>query len=203
MGGGAGVWGGMVIGVFMVDSVDLAKRAFALLGSVGFRSVKDGSHEAALASVLYDGIRDAFLSQHIWNFATKRARLVAAADFVPLDYAYGYVLPSDFLRAIKLVSEAGDSLSYRIVHGHVETDHRDVWLFYIARVDEADFPPFFQEAFVARLAADLCLPLTENSSRARLLMTRATLLLREAKTLDSQQDSPEGFEDFSLLTVRG
>jgi hypothetical protein len=55
---------------------------------------------------------------------------------------------------------------------------------------------------VARLAAEFCLPLTENSSRAERLARLAEDELRLARLVDSQQDTPPRVEDFSLIRAR-
>lgn len=57
----------------------------------------------------------------------------------------------------------------------------------VGRVPESDFPPYFTTALVARLAAEFCLPLTENSSRAERLSRLAETELKLAKLVDSQQ----------------
>jgi hypothetical protein len=61
---------------------------------------------------------------------------------------------------------------------------------------------FFVSALVARLAAEFCLPLTENSSRAERLSRLAEDELRLARLVDSQQHTPGRVEDFSLVKVR-
>jgi hypothetical protein len=55
---------------------------------------------------------------------------------------------------------------------------------------------------VARLAAEFCLPLTENSSRAERLSRLADAELKVAKLVDSQQDTPPRVEDFTLIQAR-
>ena len=71
------------------------------------------------------------------------------------------------------------------------------------RPDESAFPPFFAAALVARLAAEFCIPLTENSSRAEMLFRLAEGELRTARQIDSQQASPRAIEGFPLIDVRG
>src|SRR3954462_9106641 len=73
---------------------------------------------------------------------------------------------------------------------------------YVYRPAEAAFPPFFDQVVIARLAAEFCLPLTENSSRAEALAKLAELEFRRARLIDNQQDSQLGFEDFTLIEAR-
>ena len=76
-------------------------------------------------------------------------------------------------------------------------------LTYIFRADEAEFPPFFAAALVSRLAAEFCLPLTENTSRAEMLHRIAEAELRQARLVDRQQQTARGIEDFPLIRARG
>jgi hypothetical protein len=55
---------------------------------------------------------------------------------------------------------------------------------------------------VARLAAEFCLPLTENSARAERLTQLADDELRLARLVDSQQGTPGKVEDFTLIEAR-
>ena len=76
-------------------------------------------------------------------------------------------------------------------------------LTYVFRPDESAFPPFFAAALVARLAAEFCIPLTENASRYELLYRLAESELRAARLADSQQASARVLENFPLIDVRG
>jgi hypothetical protein len=51
-----------------------------------------------------------------------------------------------------------------------------------------ELPAYFRAALVARLAAEFCVPLTENGERAQRLGRRAKEELKVAKLVDSQQD---------------
>ncbi|MBC6497018.1 MAG: hypothetical protein GDA54_01670 [Alphaproteobacteria bacterium GM7ARS4] len=187
----------------MTDSRDLCARAFAKIGETGFSSLGDDSEAGRIASVLYRGVCDGFLSAHYWNFALRRQMLPRLLRGGRSGHLYSFALPRDFLRAVSAGrDDTGRGLVYHIAGTLLEADSERVVLTYIARVAESFFPPFFQEAFVGHLAAEFCIPLTENTSRARALRERATMLLREAKLIDAQQDTPHAFEDFSLIEER-
>ena len=93
-------------------------------------------------------------------------------------------------------------VDYRISEHRLHTDVDNVILNYVFRPGESTFPPFFDQALIARLAAEFCLPLTESSSRAEVLFRLAEEEFRRAKTIDSQQKTTCGFEDFSLTEGR-
>ena len=116
-------------------------------------------------------------------------------------------MPSSFRRTFcgssRPEAAGARGLPYRIQEGRLHADAASVTLTYIFRAAEAEFPPFFAGALVSRLAAEFCLPLTENTSRAEMLHRIAETELRQARLIDSQQQTVRGIEDFPLLSVRG
>jgi hypothetical protein len=96
----------------------------------------------------------------------------------------------------------GRGIAYQIVNRQLHSDAEEVVLRYLFRPSEGDFPAFFVSALVARLAAEFCLPLTENSTRAERLARLADDELRLARLVDSQQSTPAKVEDFTLIEAR-
>jgi hypothetical protein len=56
---------------------------------------------------------------------------------------------------------------------------------------------------ISRLAAEFCIPVTENTNRADALYRLADIEYSRARQIDAQQDSPNRIENFSLIDVRG
>ncbi|SNB66976.1 hypothetical protein SAMN07250955_105228 [Arboricoccus pini] len=75
-------------------------------------------------------------------------------------------------------------------------------LTYQRRPDTSEYPAHFISALVARVAAELALPITENASRADVLQKLASAELRLARLVDSQQSTPPAIDDFTLINVR-
>ncbi len=186
-----------------LSSIELCSSALLKLGADGISSFEDGSAEARVASRLYPLVRDTLLSAHPWSFATAQVELPRLAAEPIADFAYTYQLPRDFLRALSAGEGGrGRGMVYQILNRQLYSDAPAVTLTYVFRPSEGDFPPYFAAALVARLAAEFCLPLTENSSRAERLMRLAEAELRLARLIDSQQDTPPRVEDFSLIEAR-
>ena len=119
------------------------------------------------------------------------------------DFGYAFELPVDFIKALSAGDECrGRGAVFQVIGNEVHANYEDVTLTYIKRADEADFPTYFVTALVNRLAAEFCLPLTENSSRSELLYKLADTELKLAKLVDSQQDTPPRVEDFTLIEAR-
>ena len=124
------------------------------------------------------------------------------------DFDNAFQLPNDFLRAISAgtgsaTSASGRGVKYRIVGNELHTNSSDLVLTYIFRADEANVPPFFDQALISRLAAEFTIPITENTSRAEAMFSLANREYERARQIDAQQDTPNAIEDFNLVDVRG
>ena len=186
-----------------ISSVELCSSALVKLGAQAISSFQDGTAEAEVASRLYALVRDALLCAHPWTFATRQASLLRLICEPVSEFTYSYALPQDLLKILSAGdSSRGRGLLFQIMHRQLHTDGESVVLTYIFRPSEGDFPPYFSNALVSRLAAEFCLPLTENSGRAERLARIAEEELKLAKLIDSQQDTPPRLEHFSLIEAR-
>jgi hypothetical protein len=183
--------------------IALCSRALIKLGARPIASFVEGTVEAQVAAALYPSVRDALISAHPWSFATAQATLPRLAAAPVADLRYAHQLPVDFLRALSVGSGArGRGAEYRIVESTLQSDRDEVVLSYIFRPDESGFPPFFDSALIASLAAEFCLPITESTSRSELLYKLADGEFRRARLIDAQQDTPGRVEDFTLVEAR-
>ena len=187
-----------------LTAIAICSRALLKLGAEPLTGFDDGTAESIAASVLYPSTRDALLSCHPWNFAVAQKSLARLAAAPAADYAYAYQIPGDFLRALSAGPDGrGHGADYRIIGRRLHSNAAAVTLSYLFRAPEASFPPFFDQALIARMAAELCLPLTESVSRAESLHRLAERELRQARLIDSQQDTPPRLEHFPLVEARG
>ncbi|MBL4747324.1 MAG: hypothetical protein JKY17_00570 [Magnetovibrio sp.] len=184
------------------NSIALCSRALLKIGCRSITSFDEGTAEAEVAGNLYETTRDALLSAHPWSFATAQETL-PRLEAVPIaDYTYAFQLPSGFLRALSAGAGRGKGLNYRIQERRLHTHSPDVVLTYIFRPVETEFPPFFDQILIARLAAEFCIPLTDSTSRTEALLKIASHEFRQARLIDSQQDTPSAIDDFTLVGVR-
>lgn len=187
-----------------LSDIAFCSRALLKIGAQPVASLAEGSAEAEVAANLYPGLRDALLAAFPWRFATAQATLPRLAAAPVADWLFAYQLPADLLRVLSAGSPyLGSGLAYRLLGEELHCNAQAVTLSYIRRPAEDSFPPHFAEALVARLAAEFCLPLTEDAGRAELLHGLAENVLRQARTLDSQQATPRAIADFPLVSVRG
>ena len=186
-----------------LSSIALCSVGLLKTGCRSITSFDDGTAEAEVAGNLYEPVRDALLSAYPWRFATAQATLPRLEAEPIADYAYAYQLPADFLRALSAGAGRGRGLDYRIHERRLHANAPDVVLTYVFRPMESEFPPFFDQALIARLAAEFCIPLTDSTSRSEALQKAAELELRQARTIDVQQDTISVIEDYPLIGVRG
>ncbi len=187
------------------SAVQLCSSTLIKIGANPVTSFEDGTAEARVAATLYPMVRDALLCAHPWSFAIDQATLPRLATEPIADYEHAFELPVNFLRAVSAGGGEGGrgrGLRYRIVGRQLRADADAVVLTYVFRASEGDFPPYVDQALVARLAAEFCIPLTENSSRAETLYRLAEAELRLARVIDGQQHTAEAIEDFTLTGAR-
>ncbi len=188
-----------------LTAVQIASQALVRLGAAPISGFSEPTLEARTAAALYPVQRDALLAGHVWRFATAEARLETAPETeLPLDgFAHVFVLPTGFLNA--LAANGGQEREWRIAAGRLHAHAAELRLTYLFRPDEAAFPPWFEDALAARLAAAFCLPVTENASRAETLARLADAALRRARRAD-RLDDPAPLPapaHYPLVEVRG
>ncbi len=189
----------------MLSDIALCSRALLSIGIDPITSFGDGSAESDVAGLLYSSVRDELISSYPWSFATGQIELAPLVATPVADFDYAFQLPDDFLRALSVGTPAlktGSGVDYRIKERRIHCDEEAIVLSYIFRPDESACPPYFDGVLIARLAAEFCLPLTENTSRADLAARLASSKLGSARLTDAQQQTPNAFQDFTLLEGR-
>ena len=186
-----------------LSDIGLCAHALVHIGAAPITSFSDGTAESEIAGILYPTIRDSVLSSYRWTFATAQVQLSQLSSAPVADYQFAYQLPNDFLRAVSCGSGgSGRGVDYRIARDALHTNFENVTLTYIFRPEEEEFPPYFDQALIMRLAAEFCIPVTENTSRSQTLIGLAESEFARARQIDAQQDTPGKIEDFTLVDVR-
>jgi hypothetical protein len=187
-----------------LNDIALCARALIRLGAKPISSFTDGSAESEICGALYGPTKDALLSAYGWSFATGQVELTKLDEETIGGYQSVFALPNDYLRALSAGSGLNaKGLDYRIMRGKLYTNADTVYLTYIFRADEGEFPPFFDAALISRIAAELTIPLTENTSRFETFTKLAESEFARARQIDAQQDRPSRIERFPLTDIRG
>lgn len=183
--------------------IDICSRALVKLGANAIASFNEATAEAKVCAQLYEPTLESLLAAYPWRFALEKTELARLVAKPTADYEYAYQLPNNCVRVLSAGNgNVSQGLKYKIIGDTLHTNSERVIISYIAKPEESNFPPFFTNALIAKLAAELCLPLTESTARTDYMYQRSEEEFKAAKLTDSQQDIPACFQDFSLIEVR-
>lgn len=174
-----------------LTNIDIATRALLKVGSTAIQSFTENSREAEVAGNLYAGIKDALLSEYIWNFAvtdTELARLVTE----PTDerWTYQFQQPTDMLRLIRVYDTSGNAIPFYNTGSVILANETRVFLEYLKSVDETDMPAYFVDALVARCAFEFEEPVLGARSVEQSRWQEYLDKRRSAKSADADQNLP-------------
>lgn len=184
----------------MPTDVQIASNALILIGHTPIQSLADDERVEALYPVTYQS----FLTQHRWNFATKKAQLAQLVAAPLNEYSYAYQLPSDLL----LLDRTYPATNYKIVGDQLHANDNEIEIDYRFKVAEQYVPPYCVEALEFLLASKLAIPITSNKSTAQEYReayqgtTGTGGALRRAKFLDAQSAPADNIQDNPFVDIR-
>lgn len=139
----------------------------------------DNTVQAQHCATFYPIARDELLERFNWTFATRRVALsLSAVEFDDGEWAYAYLLPSNFIRAIKVVppgaSQDHPGYDYRMESDVTELDLillsnvEEAVLHYVYREEETGrYTPLFISALSHLLASYLAGPIIKGGAGMR------------------------------------
>jgi hypothetical protein len=178
-----------------ITTTDVANLALLKLGDKTvdlLTDISDVTKKSARAiNTLFVPLRDDMLRQHPWNFAMRRAQLVASVlDAPDFGFTYLFDLPDDYLRLKSLETRCKFTLEGRTILSDEET----LDIVYIGTVDDpTEWDPLFLEAFVTRLAAEAAFSISGSPNVGPRLMEDYKDKMQKAKTVDAQENYSEDF----------
>lgn len=190
----------------MASKVDLANEALLLLGANTITSFADNDPNAVLVNRFYEGEKDALLRSHRWNCAVTTANLASLVDTPIIDWEFKFNLPTDpyCLRVLDVRTVTGDiKLDFEIQGRELLTEESTVDITYIKRISDASqFDSLLYQALVFRMAWKLSFPITRSSGVMQQMAQLYDAVVRDARTIDSQEGTPEIIETDTLTDVR-
>lgn len=174
------------------------------LGQDPISALTDNRKAAILCNLNYDQVRRAVLRGHIWNFAVKRAQLSASATAPAFGFANAFSLPADYLRLVPAVGEDSNQEKWKIEGQYLLSDDDGAMdLIYIYDCqDPALFDPLFVQALAYALAAELAIPLTQDKALRSSMENLRNDRLASARTVSSQDNSAQVWDNDVLLRSR-
>lgn len=182
--------------------VSICSNALLLLGAQPINALTEASDRARLASNLYPLVRDALLRSHPWNCCITRVVLSPDATAPAFDWAYQFSLPGDFIKALA-VGELGAEREFRIEGRKLLSDDDPCYLRYVARnTNPGSWDDGLVHVMTLQMAAAMAYGITQSASLRDSLRDEAMRALRQAKSVDGQDDTGETFGDFRLARAR-
>lgn len=173
------------------------------LGQDPLTSIDDNCKAAILARNRWDSLRREMLAQAPWNFAKKQAQLAAKPVKPLFSFANAYPVPADFIKAINLPDN--DMAEWEIIGGDLCTDEGPpLRLLYIFdHQDTARFDSLFVTCLGFAIGAALAMPLVQDKKLRDQLTAAWMDKLATARSISSQQNSPNEWDvDLALRSRR-
>lgn len=164
----------------MASQVEIMNRAIVLMGETRISSPTQDSKAARELLAVWDTTRKALLRSHRWGYAMKRAQLAALGTPPLYQFAYQYLLPSDFIRLdfvgdyfvgasftdYRTTDESLYGLAYTASGTVIEANlPAPLNVRYVADVtDTTKYDALFTEALAAKLAVDTVRSITDRGS---------------------------------------
>ncbi len=202
----------------MPTRTEIANIALAMIGGELVTNVDiDDSTEAKLVRIHYDTSRDATLEAQEWSFAILRFKPNLQVDPPLYEWANAFLPPAGIIRvltcdrisvnqfdtAIAANNPKPPQIDWDFEDGLILTDEKEVYARGITKnVTEGVFSPTFVQAFAARIAMMIAMPLTQSN---QIFMNAGALyqgFIKEAKTRDGMQGRSKRIRQRALLQVR-
>lgn len=191
----------------MATDITIVNAALIRLGETTITALSDDIKPARLANAIYADVRDAVTRAHPWNFALMRAALTANASAPTWGYANAYDLPGDPDHCLRVLTVEGEdeqagrwTVEGRQIVSDLSSPIRILYLRRVSAPDDTD--PLFREALSARLARELAEPLGKSTSLQKAMAELYEAKLREARSADGQEGTPEILTADTWLTAR-
>lgn len=197
---------------FTASEVEICNLALQLMGrSIAITTLTPYDTPSRLCARQYPISRDAVLRAYPWNFAQRRDELSAHADTPAFEFSYMYVLPSDYLGNIRIYDNddqrfkletyvASTASTVKVILTDIGAP---LQVKYTARVtDPTLFDPLFIDTLAAHIGASIAVPLSESGQKAQNLWSLYQAKLREARAVDSSEDSADNLPQGNWVTDR-
>lgn len=185
-----------------VSEVTICSNALLMLGGNPINDLSENTDGAILAANLWPQVRDEVLRSHPWNCATKRVVLAPEVSAPEFDYSHQFILPGDWLRTVSC-GMRGYEHDYRVEGGRILANRNVLYLRYIWRNEVvASWDSILIHVMTLAMAARMAYGITKSTSMEAQRIQEYEMALRHAKAVDGQEDPPETFGDFPLLTSR-
>ena len=188
-----------------VTKFTIASQALIKVGGTPLTTFDGTDRQSVVVANLYDDTKKGLLYYTFWNFATHKAELSALVE-TPTDktFSYAYQLPGDTVRVKGIFNKNGDLQNvYSVENNKIYANTNPLFLEYIREKSETDFPPFFVEVLIAKLAFEICEGVSGVGSMQERLAREFEQKLSKAMVVDGQETPPQKIiDDGHLVRAR-
>lgn len=197
----------------MATEISICNMALAKLGQGRITTIETpNSKNAELCQLYYAETRDAVLCEAPWKFATKRYTLTALGDAVEAD-SWGpnsqFRKPAEVIHVWRCYTDVSMKEPIQDEHWQLEEDiiltpnSDTLYIKGIRRVIETSkFNTLFTNSLVDRLAAEMCIPITQDKKREAMMWNMYFQKVALAKSVETSQGRRERTTSNRLTRVR-
>lgn len=189
----------------MASQTAICKRALESIGVAPILDISDDSPQAKALRRVWDDTLRAFLTDHPWHFAKRRAELAAAVETPAYGFDFYYPVPADFLRLLQIKNLQGFSIEAMSDGSQAiaTSSASPIYILYIYNLtDPARLPPHAVEALARWLAYDVVGDLTESGTKKQQAGSDLAVALRNAKRINGMQKQPDPLPQGSFVDSR-
>ena len=184
----------------------IAAQALLKIGGNPISTFDGTDRQSVVVSNMYEDTKKSLLYTTFWNFATQKTQLAKLSETITdPNYRYVYQLPGDYIRVKGIFDNTGSKHSdYSVEKNKIYANIEPLNLEYIQEKAESDFPPFFTEVLISKLAYEICEAVTGVGSIQDRLVQDYQRKLQQARVVDGQENPPRAFLDQGrLIRARG
>ncbi|MBT0726813.1 hypothetical protein HGT73_05350 [Rosenbergiella australiborealis] len=186
----------------MTSSVSICSNALLALGGHPINDLSEATEHARLCANIYPTVRNNLLRAHPWNCAVKRVVLSPTTATPIFGFSQQFTLPSDLLRLLS-VGEVADDIDYQLEGNRLLANINMLKVRYIFRnEDESTWDAALIQVAEAMMQARLAYAVTGSTSLRDSLTQEANYLLRQAKSIDGQEQPSEILDGFPTFESR-
>lgn len=185
----------------MATDVEICSVALMRLGDAPIASLADGTKRATICANLYGPAKRDLLRRHTWNCCITRVLLAPLAGAPAYGWSHWFAKPGDWIRTLDVGIDGNDEFVFeggRILYNGTSLPFR-----YVAEKSEGNWDSNLTDVMIARMEQDLTYPITKSTS---LMETKAQMyrdVLKQAKSIDGQENPPDQLGDSPFVDVRG
>lgn len=183
------------------SETEICNAALMLLGDKPLNSLDDLTDRARLCKQIWPMVLDDEIAAHRWKATLRRAELTRKAAAPAWGWSYQYALPTDPI-CLSVIEMKDPKEEYEIEGDVLLCNNTTALIRYKTRIAAGAAGPGMQSALVARMMAELAMPITKKEAVVKAAWAAYHAKISSALAADGQQGVGEVLEDTTLIDAR-